>query len=242
MTLPLVLVPGLMCDAAVWEPLLPALRDSGCVGRIDGVDHGLCDSLVEMARQVLVQAPPRFALAGHSMGGRVALEVCRLAPDRVSHLALLDTGYAPLARGVPGQQEKDKRQALVQTAREQGVRAMATLWVQGMVHPDRLGDMQLTEQILSMFERKSADVFERQVRALLNRPDAEPVLRALAVPTLVLTGRQDSWANVEQHRALHALIGPRAAPVLEVIEDSGHMVPMERPAQLAAAMMRWLAR
>ena len=126
-----------MCDAAVWEPVLPALRASASVGRIERVDHGQSDSLVEMARQILAQAPPRFALAGHSMGGRVALEVCRLAPGRVSHLALLDTGFAPLAAGGPGQLEIQKRQALVQTAREQGVRAMATLWVQGMVHPDR---------------------------------------------------------------------------------------------------------
>jgi pimeloyl-ACP methyl ester carboxylesterase len=109
MALPLVLVPGLMCDGATWTPLLSALQGSGQVGSLLLVDHGLCDSLLGMAEQLLADAPPRFALAGHSMGGRVALEVCRLAPERVSHLALLDTGHAPLAAGESGQAEAQKR-------------------------------------------------------------------------------------------------------------------------------------
>lgn len=239
---PLVLVPGLMCDGAAWAPVLPLLKASGRVGPVSVIDHGLCDKLTEMARQLLAAAPPRFALAGHSMGGRVALEACRLEPARITHLALLDTGYAPLAEGQAGQQEVQKRQTLVHLARSSGVRAMAANWVQGMVHPDRLADTALISDILDMFERKSAEVFERQIRALIDRPDGEPVLRSLAVPTLVLTGRQDSWASVEQHRALHAQVAPAAQAVLEIVEDAGHMVPMERPAELAAALLRWLAR
>jgi pimeloyl-ACP methyl ester carboxylesterase len=241
MAVPLVLVPGLMCDSAVWAPLVPALQASRQVGAVVLVEHGGCDSLVGMAQRLLESAPARFALAGHSMGGRVALEVCRLAPERVSHLALLDTGHAPLAAGEAGQQEAHKRHVLLQLARDRGVRAMAAQWVQGMVHPDRL-DTGLIEQILDMFERKSADDFELQIRALLGRPDAAPVLQSLSMPTLVLTGRQDSWANVAQHEAMHRLIGPKAAAVLEVIEESGHMVPMERPAELTRALLRWLAR
>lgn len=242
MALPLVLVPGLMCDGAVWAPLIPALEASREVGSVVLVNHGDCDSLTGMAQRLLESAPARFALAGHSMGGRVALEVYRQAPGRVSHLALLDTGHAPLAAGEAGQQETHKRHALLQLARERGVRAMAAQWVQGMVHPGRLADAALIEQILDMFERRTADDFERQIRALLGRPDGAPVLQSLAIPTLVLTGRQDSWANVAQHEAMHRLASPRAAAVLEVIEDSGHMVPMERPAELAGALLRWLAR
>ena len=242
MALPLVLVPGLMCDSAVWLPLVPALQASRRVGSVVLVEHGDCDSLLGMAQRLLESAPARFALAGHSMGGRVALEVCRLAPERVSHLALLDTGHAPLAAGEAGQQEAQKRHALLQLARERGVRAMAAQWVQGMVHPERLADTVLIEQVLDMFERKGADDFERQIRALLARPDGAPVLQSLSMPTLVLTGRQDSWANVAQHQAMHQLIGLQAAAVLEVIEESGHMVPMERPAELTQALLRWLAR
>lgn len=232
---PLLLVPGLMCDATVWQPLLPALQAGGLDCRV--VDHGDADRLPQMAQQLLDTAPPRFALAGHSMGARVALEVLRSAPDRVTRVALLDTGYLARAAGAPGEEEARKRQALLDVARRDGVRAMATQWVQGMVHPDRLQHAPLIGAIVDMFARKSPDVFERQIRALLQRPDATEVLRAIRVPTLVLCGRQDSWAPVPQHEAMHALV-PGA--VFEVIEDAGHMAPMERPQAVADALLRWL--
>lgn len=232
---PLLLVPGLMCDAAVWQPLLPTLQTGGCDCRV--VDHGDADDLPQMARQLLDIAPDRFAMAGHSMGARVALEVLRLAPDRVSQVALLDTGYLARPAGSPGGEEARKRQALLEVARRDGVRAMARQWVQGMVHPDRLQDTLLLDTIVGMFERKSADIFERQIRALLQRPDATDVLRAIRVPTLVLCGRQDSWAPVAQHQAMQALI---SGAVLDVIEDAGHMAPMERPEAVAGSLLRWL--
>ncbi len=238
MTLPasLVLVPGLMCDAAVWEPLYPHLPPGV---RCLVVDHGDADSLTVMAQRLLAQAPPTFALAGHSMGARVALEVARLAPQRVERLALLDTGFKPLAAGEAGQQEVAKRQALLQTARTQGVRAMASEWVKGMVHPARLDDAALIEDILRMFERKTADVFAAQIHALIHRPDATGVLQSLAMPTVIACGRQDSWANVAQHEAMHAL-APNS--VMEIVEDAGHMAPMERPREFAAMMARWLSQ
>lgn len=238
MSLPacLVLVPGLMCDAAVWEPLYPYLP-AGLYRQV--VDHGDADSLTVMAQRLLAQAPARFALAGHSMGARVALEVVRLAPQRVERLALLDTGFKPLAEGEPGQQEVAKRHALLKTAREHGVRAMASEWVKGMVHPARLADAALIEDILRMFERKTADIFAAQIHALINRPDATAVLQSLATPTLVACGRQDSWSNVAQHEAMQAL-APKA--VLEIVEDAGHMAPMERPREFAAMMARWLSQ
>lgn len=231
---PLWLVPGLMCDAAVWQPVMPALgSDREC----HVVDHGEADSVVLMARQLLDDAPPRFAMAGHSMGARVALEVLRQAPARVSRVALLDTGYLARASGTAGEEETRKRHALLDVARREGVRAMARQWVQGMVHPARLNDASLLEAIVAMFERKSADTFERQLRALLQRPDASDVLRGIRVPALVMCGRQDSWAPVAQHEAMHALI-PGA--VLAVTEDAGHMAPMERPAAVAEVLQRWL--
>lgn len=235
MSLPtLILVPGLMCDHAVWAPVLPALSvHRHCVV----TDHGDSDDLQDMARRLLAAAPERFALAGHSMGGRVALEVCRLAPARVTHLALLDTGYLPRAAGDAGEEETRKRHALLHIAQTQGVRAMALDWVQGMVHPKRLADTALIEAILDMFERKSVDVFARQIRALLSRLDATPVLRALSVPALVQCGRQDSWATVAQHQALQALVG---GAVLDIIEDAGHMAPMEQPQAVAGSLLRWL--
>ena len=233
----LVLVPGLMCDHAVWSPVCALLGG----WRFEVADHGDCDSLPAMAQRVLAWAPERFALAGHSMGGRVALEVLRLAPERVTHLALLDTGHLPRAPGQPGEEEARKRQALLRIAQVQGVRAMASQWLQGMVHPHRLGDPLLVASILAMFERKSARVFERQIRALLNRPDASDVLRTVRVPTLVMCGRQDSWAPPAQHEALCAAL-PEGVGVLELVEGAGHMLPMERPEAVSSAFQAWLQR
>ena len=232
----LVLVPGLMCDGSVWEPVIPLL-EGHVVCHI--ADHGNANSLTVMAQQILDQAPARFALAGHSMGGRVALEVVRLAPGRVSRLALLDTGYAALPAGAAGEDEAAKRHALLDIARKQGVRAMATQWVQGMVDPARLGDVALIESIVAMFERQSADVFAQQISALLARPDATPVLRSVRVPTLVLCGRADSWSPPAQHEQIAALV-PGAR--LHVVDNAGHMCTMERPDAVAQALLAWLQR
>jgi pimeloyl-ACP methyl ester carboxylesterase len=234
---PLLLVPGLMCDGTVWEPLLPELAP---VADCRIVDHGAADSITAMAQRLLADAPPVFALAGHSMGGRVALEVVRLAPQRVTRLALLDTGYRARAPGAAGEEEARKRHTLLDVARNRGVRAMAQQWVQGMVHPARLGDAVLIEAIVAMFERRTADIFECQIRALLGRPDATPVLASLALPTLVLCGRQDSWAPLAQHEELAALIPAR--PPVRVIEDAGHMSTMERPRAVAQALLDWLGQ
>lgn len=234
--LPLVLVPGLMCDQAVWEPVLPLLRTARAC---QIVDHGDAADLVDMARRLLREAPERFALAGHSMGARVAVEVLRLAPQRVAGISLLDTGFKARLPGEAGEDEARKRHALLDIARSQGVRAMATVWVQGMVAPARLQDAELVESIVAMFARKSADVFACQIAALLARPDASEVLGAIRAPAQVLCGREDAWAPVSQHQAMHQLIGHGE---LVLVDDAGHMAPMERPAPVAAALEAWLAR
>lgn len=234
---PLLLVPGLMCDHAVWDPVIPAL-DRCAAPRV--VDHGTEDSVTGMAERLLASAPAQFAIAGHSMGGRVALEVLRLAPQRVLRLALLDTGYQARAAGAAGEEEARKRHALLEVAQTQGVRAMAQAWVQGMVSPARLNDARLIGDIVAMFERKSADIFARQIKALLNRPDASPVLSGVQVPTLVLCGQEDSWAPVSQHQGIMNLI-PYGLAHLSIIDQAGHMSPMERPQAVAEALCHWMA-
>ncbi len=231
----LLLVPGLMCDASVWSPLLPTLAP---YAECHIVDHGMADNLGTMAEQLLATAPPTFALAGHSMGGRVALEVMRRAPERVTRLALLDTGYKAKAAGAAGDEEARKRYALLDIARTQGVRAMAQVWVQGMVAPDRLADAELIEAIVAMLARKSADVFAHQIQALLNRPDTLDVLAAVRVPTLVACGQQDSWSPPSQHQEIAAHIPAR--PRVHTIEHAGHMATMERPAESAQLLRDWL--
>ncbi len=231
----LLLVPGLLCDAAVWAEQRTALAANA---DIVVADHGSLDSLSAMATRMLESAPARFALAGHSMGGRVALEVVRQAPERVAGLALLDTACRPLARGADGEQERHGRLALLATARREGMRVMARAWVQGMVHPARLGDAALVDAILDMFERKTPDIFAAQIHALLSRPDACGLLADIRCPTLVLCGAQDSWAAPQVHRDMAAAI---RGSTLDIIEDCGHMAPMERPAAVTAALATWLA-
>jgi pimeloyl-ACP methyl ester carboxylesterase len=233
---PLVLVPGLMCDETVWKAQIHALSD---VAECQVADHGSLDSLPAMATAILEHAPPRFALAGHSMGGRVAFELLRQAPERVERLAIFDSNYRPLAAGPAGEEEAAGRYRLLAKARAEGVRAMAEEWVQGMIHPDRKNDSALVTAILDMFERKNADIFEAQIRALLNRPDAGPLLDQVRVPMLILCGREDAWSPPSAHQEMAARI-PSSEFV--IVPQSGHMATMERPGEASEAMRAWLRR
>jgi pimeloyl-ACP methyl ester carboxylesterase len=230
----LILIPGLLCDAAVWEPQVSALAN---LARVEVADHGTLDSLGAMAEAILAKAPARFALAGHSMGGRVAFEVMRRAAGRVRALAILDSGCTPLAAGEAGARETAGRWRLAALARSAGMRAMAEEWLKIMIHPARASDTALKATVLEMFERRTPVIFEAQIRALLARPDARPVLPTIACPTLVLCGRDDAWATLAQHEEMAALIpGSR----LLAIADCGHMSTLERPEAVSAAMRVWL--
>lgn len=230
----IVLVPGLVCDGEVWQHQAGALRAAGTV---EIPDHGSIDSLEEMAKALLARAPARFALAGHSMGGRVAIEVLRQAPERVVKLALIDTGYKPLPSGEAAETERAGRYDLLEKARTEGMRAMGLQWVQRMVHPERLSDAPLIESIVGMIARKTPSIFAAQIKALLERPDGAPILSRIKCPTMVLCGRDDVWSPVSQHEEIAALI-PNSN--LVVIENCGHMCTMERPEEISAAMTTWL--
>lgn len=230
----LLLLPGLMCDHAVWAPQVEALGD-----RFDCVvpHYGELDSLAAMAQQVLSDAPPGpLAVAGHSMGGRIAFEMWLQAPQRIARLALLDTSYHPLPPGDDGERERAGRMALLQIARTQGLRAMAREWAKGMVHPGRLGTP-LFDAVLDMFERGSVVAFAAQIEALLARRDATALLATINVPTLVLCGQDDGWSPPARHEFMHAHI---AGSVLEVIDECGHMSTMERPEAVNRALLAWL--
>lgn len=231
---PLVLVPGLLCDDAVWHPQVAFL---GAGRTVQIARHGEADSLGRMAEQILDRAPPRFALAGHSMGGRVALEVVARAPERVSRLALLDTGHDGLPTGEAGERERAGRMRLLAIARQDGMRAMGADWVRGMVHPRRLADAPLIDGILDMIARSGVPVFEAQIRALLSRPDRSALLPNIRVPTMVLCGHEDAWSPVERHRLIAGLIRDS---VLVDVPDCGHMCTLERPDEISAALAAWL--
>jgi pimeloyl-ACP methyl ester carboxylesterase len=232
----LLLIPGLLCDATVWLPQRAAL---GGVADIRVAEPPQLDSLGAMAEAILKTAPTSFALAGHSMGGRVALEILRRAPQRVERLALLDTGYQRLPNGEEGAREVAGRHRMVALAREMGMRAMGLTWVRGMVHPSRLSDTALVASILDMIDRRTPDFYAAQIRAMLSRPDAAVVLPEIHCPTLVLCGREDSWSPLERHRRLAALI---PASTLTIIEDCGHMSTLEQPDAVNAALRWWLTQ
>ncbi|HET9642258.1 MAG TPA: alpha/beta hydrolase [Burkholderiaceae bacterium] len=229
-----ILLPGLLCDEAVWRSQCEALADAECFIP----SYGMLDSIEAMARSVLDSAQAsRFSLAGHSMGGRVALEIARVAPERIERMALLDSGVDPIAVNGGGIREREQRMALLQLARERGMREMGRQWARGMVHPSRL-DMPLFDEILAMIERKTPQIFEAQIKALLARPDARGVLASLRCPTLLACGRQDAWSPLSRHEEMHALLpGSRLA----VIENSGHMTTMEQPAAVSRALVEWMA-
>ena len=230
----LLFLPGLMCDRAAWAPQVEAFAPRfECV-----VPHyGTLDSLPAMAAQVLREAPPGpLAVAGHSMGGRIAFEMWAQAPQRIERLALLDTSYHPLAPGAEGERERSGRYALLDIAKRHGLRAMAREWAKGMVHPSRLG-APVFEAVLDMFERGTVEAFAAQIEALLARRDATALLATIDVPTLLLCGREDAWSPPSRHEFMQRRI---AGSRLAVIEQCGHMSTMEQPAAVNEALADWL--
>ncbi|GAB3098039.1 alpha/beta hydrolase [Aestuariicella hydrocarbonica] len=231
-----VLLPGLICDHANWAAQQEALLDAGYETLI--IDYGNADTIAHMAKIVLSQAPEQFIVIGHSMGGRVALEVVRQASERVTALILMDTGYLPLAQNQQGQQEVAGRMALVEQAQRDGMRAMGELWMQGMVLPEHLQDQQLCNAILDMIERKTPEQFANQQHALIDRPNARAVLSALTCPTCFICGDQDAWSPLERHHEMARLV-PGAPPVFS-IKNSGHMSTMEQPESVNDVILSWL--
>jgi pimeloyl-ACP methyl ester carboxylesterase len=231
----LILVPGVLCNGTVWEHQAAALAGLADV-HIAELAH--CDSLGAMGDALLATAPAQFAIAGHSMGGRVALEVLRRAPRRIQGLALLDSGFEPLQAGERGEREAQGRLRMVARARELGMHALGIAWLQGMVLPARLADEMLVDKILTMIEQRTPDYYESQTRAMLTRPDAGDVLASIDYPTLVLCGRQDSWSPLDRHRRMASLI---AGSRLAIIEECGHMSTLERPEAVTHELLTWLA-
>ena len=225
----LCLLPGLLCDATVWEPQAAALAARG---EVHVADLWGLNSFPAMAEKVLAETSGPLAVVGHSMGARVAFEMWRLQPERVERLALLSTGFHP-----PGPNEEPKRMALVKLGYDQGMAAVADRWLPPMVHPDRVHDEALMAPLRAMVCRATPEIFEGQQRAGLSRPDAGPYLDQIACPTLILVGLQDGWSPVSQHEEMARRIkGSRLAPV----EHSGHMVTVEQPEAVNAALLEWL--
>jgi pimeloyl-ACP methyl ester carboxylesterase len=229
MTEPLVLLPGLLCDEALWAPQVAALP--GPVTIPDLTRH---DSLAGMADSVLAAAPPRFALAGLSMGGYCAQEIMRRAPARVTRLALLDTS----ARA-DSEEQRARRGGLIELAQKGEFKGVTPRLLPLLIHPDRLDDEALTRIVLGMAERVGKEGFLRQQKAIMGRPDGRPDLARIACPTLVLVGRQDALTPPALHEEIAAGV---PGSELVVVEACGHLSTLERPEAVNRALAEWLAR
>lgn len=227
----MVLLGGHLCTPALWEAQCRDLADAAdCLPL--ALDGG--DTMAALADAVLARAPERFALAGLSMGGHVAMEIMRRAPARVERLALVDT-----RAGVDSPERLEARARDAERVRAQGFEALAAELPARWMHASSAARPELRARVLAMVRAVDAVTRGRQVRALLSRIDSRPSLPAIACPTLVLCGRQDAACPVWMHEEMAALI-PGA--VLEVIEDCGHLSPLERPAAVTDALRRWLGR
>lgn len=230
--LSVLLVPGMMCTAELWQAQAANLAD---IAEVTIVDATREDDIAAMAHRILTHAPERFALAGLSMGGYVSFEVLRQQPHRVERLALLDT----TARPDLGFQ-RILRQCLIALADAGRYSFVVDTLLPVLVNTESLGDVRLVGQVRRMAHEAGGDgarTFARQQSAILKRPDSRPLLPKIACPTLVLCGREDQFTPVEHHLEMAGLI-PGAA--LAIVDRCGHLSTLEQPEQVSAALRRWL--
>lgn len=226
---PLVLLPGMMCDARLFAPQIAAFSGQRAV---HVAPIGGAESVAKIAEQVLVGAPPRFALAGLSMGGIVAMEVMRQAPERVERIALLDTNPKAEVDAVKAMREP-------QIAKARAGQLLAVM--RDEMKPNYLTDgphrARILDLCMEMAEALGPDVFVRQSRALQTRPDQQDTLRHITCPALVLCGRDDALCPVHRHELMASLM-PHAT--LHIIENAGHLPTLEQPDKTTDALRRWL--
>ncbi|MGK9165069.1 alpha/beta hydrolase [Inquilinus limosus] len=231
MSLPVLFLPGLLCDADLWAEQLNVLSAGRpvAVASLTGAD-----TVAGLAAAALDAAPPRFALAALSMGGYVALEIMRRAPERVAGLALIDTSARP-----DSEEQSRRRRGLISLARTGQFKGVTPRLLPMLLHPSRLEDPVLTGRVMAMAARIGRDAFLRQQTAILGRPDSRPDLPRIGCPTLVVCGRQDALTPLPVSEEMAGLI-PGAE--LVVVEDSGHLSTMEQPEAVNAALAAWLGR
>ena len=228
-TTPILLVPGLASSARIYAPVIPALWR---LGPVMIANHIRDDNMADIAARVLSEAPPRFALAGHSMGGYIALEIMRQAPERVVKLALINTQARP---DTP--EATARRRGLMERARRGELRAIREESFPELVHPSRRNDAGILELVHAQDEDVGVEGYLRQQAAIIARVDSRPSLSAITCPTLVLTGDADNTIpNAFSKEMAEAIAGAR----LVILERCGHLPQAEQPNATARALTEWL--
>lgn len=226
----LVLIPGLLNDADLWRDQVAGL-DGAARPLVADITQG--ETLARLAQYVLEVAESRFALAGFSLGGIVAFEIMRIAPERVSHLALLDTTMLP-----DSPERVAERHHLVEMARIPGkFHGFGRKLLSTYLAPQNIENAAMADRVRGMTERLGPAVFARQ--SLIDRPDNKPLLSGISCPVLVLCGEHDVLTPPALHRTMAAEI---ASSRLVILPDSGHMTPIEKPEALTAALRQLLKR
>jgi len=226
---PLLLLPGLLCDEMLWSHQIETLAD---LADITVADLTRDDTIEAMAARTLEEAPETFALAGLSMGGYVAQEILRQAPERVTRLALVDTSAL-----ADSDEQRARRTGFIGQTLEGKFKGVTSRLLPMLIHKDRLDDADLTGKIMAMAEHVGKDAFIRQQHTIMSRKDGFDVLSRVKCPVVVICGRQDILTPVEQHIAM---VDANTDAALIVIEDCGHLAPLEQPHAVSAALRYWL--
>lgn len=226
---PIVFVPGLLCTELLYTPQIVAFADRPLMI----ADHRQHDTIPAIAASILENAPEKFSLAGLSMGGYICMEIMRIAPERVSRLALLDTN----ARA-DSPEQIERREFLIDLTRKRDFKKVPHLLYPGFVHETRETDEDLKSIVVEMAMETGPDAFIRQQTALIRRDDSRPTLHEIKCPTLVLVGDGDRLTPPDLAREIQGLI-PNSR--LAVVEGSGHLSTLEKPAEVTAELTRWLS-
>ncbi len=228
-SMPILLIPGLVSSARIYVPVLPALWR---FGPVTVANHIRDDNMGAIARRILAEAPPRFALAGHSMGGYIAFEIMRQAPDRVARLALINTQARP-----DTSEATERRRGMMARAKSGGYHDVIDELFPGFVHPSRGNDAALRQLVHDMADDVGVDGFLRQQSAVIGRPDSRPALAWIKCPTLVLSGDQD---NTIPNSLSIEMASNISDAKLVILPNCGHMPQPEQPEATAAALVEWL--
>jgi pimeloyl-ACP methyl ester carboxylesterase len=229
-TMPILLVPGLASSPRIYAPVIPALWR---FGPVTVANHIRDDNMGAIARRILAEAPPRFALAGHSMGGYIAFEIMRQAPDRVAKLALINTQARP-----DTSEATARRRGQMARARSGEFHAVLDELFAGFVHPSRSGDAALRQLVHDMGDDIGVDAFVRQQTAVMSRADSRPTLAWIKCPTLVLSGDEDN--TIPNSLSVETANGIPGAK-LTILAACGHLPQPEQPQATADALVEWLA-